>query len=112
MATKLYVGGLAYSVDDEELRDLFAAFGNVESAQVIMDRQLGRSKGFGFVEMADEDAKTAIQELNGKDFSGRTITVNEARPFEKRPPRAAGGGMGGSRGRDQNNRRQNNERRY
>jgi RNA recognition motif-containing protein len=112
VATKLYVGGLAYSVDDEELRDLFAAFGNIESAQVIIDRQTNRSKGFGFVEMSEADAKTAIEELNGKDFSGRTITVNEARPFEKRPPRPAGGGMGGSRGRDQNNRRQNNQRRY
>src|SRR5665647_31306 len=102
MATKLYVGGLAYAVTNDELQELFAAFGQVTSAQVIMDRETNRSKGFGFVEMAnDDEAKTAISELNGKDFVGRSIMVNEARPMEKREPRSfGGGGGGGGRGGD------------
>ena len=103
MSKKLYVGGLAYAVTDDQLQDYFAAFGEVTSAQVIIDRATGRSKGFGFVEMAnDDEAQKAINELNEKDFLGRTITVNEARPMEKREPRQFGGGGysggGGNRG--------------
>lgn len=87
MAMKLYVGGLAYSVTDKELEDLFAELGQVTSAVVIKDRDSGQSKGFGFVEMAeDEAAQKAIKELNGKDVSGRSIIVNEARPQEDRRP--------------------------
>jgi cold-inducible RNA-binding protein len=87
MATKLYVGGLAYSVTDQELESFFAAVGTVTSAVVIKDRDSGQSKGFGFVEMTeDEAAKTAIATLNGKELSGRTIMVNEARPQEDRRP--------------------------
>jgi len=115
MATKLYVGGLAYAVTNDELQELFAAFGQVTSAQVIMDRETNRSKGFGFVEMAnDDEAKTAISELNGKDFVGRSIMVNEARPMEKREPRSfGGGGGGGGRGGDRrNDRRPDSGRRY
>jgi RNA recognition motif-containing protein len=112
MAMKLYVGGLAYATTSEELNDLFAAFGTVLSAEVIMDRATNRSKGFGFVEMEnDTEAQTAVSELNGKSFGGRTITVNEARPMEKREPRSFGGG-GGGRGGDRNNRRQDHGRRY
>lgn len=86
MAAKLYVGGLAYSVNDNQLKDLFAAVGTVVSAQVIVDRDTNQSKGFGFVEMSsDEEAQNAIKELNGKDIDGRAITVNEARPKEDRP---------------------------
>ena len=96
MAMKLYVGGLAYAVTSSELEELFAAFGAVTSAEVIMDRATNRSKGFGFVEMAnDAEAQVAITELNGKDFMGRSITVNEARPMEKREPRSGGGGYSG-----------------
>ena len=114
MATKLYVGGLPYSVTNEELENLFASFGAVSSAQVIMDRESGRSKGFGFVEMnEDADAKTAISELNGKDYQGRSLTVNEARPMEKREPRSfGGGGGGGNRGGDRRNDRRDSGRRY
>jgi RNA recognition motif-containing protein len=112
MAMKLYVGGLAYATTSEELNDLFAAFGTVLSAEVIIDRATNRSKGFGFVEMEnDTEAQTAVSELNGKSFGGRTITVNEARPMEKREPRSFGGG-GGGRGGDRNNRRQDHGRRY
>lgn len=97
MAKKLYVGGLPYSTTDAELRDAFAAAGTVESATVIIDRMSGRSKGFGFVEMsADDDAQKAIDMFNGKDFGGRTITVNEARPMEERPRRDSREGGGGS----------------
>src|SRR4051812_7077190 len=115
MAMKLYVGGLAYAVTSEELNELFASFGTVASAEVIIDRATNRSKGFGFVEMADDtEAQTAITELNGKDFMGRSITVNEARPMEKREPRSggygggSGGGYGGGGGRSggRNDRRQ------
>ena len=84
----IYVGNLAYSVTDDELREAFAAFGEVESASVIMDRDTGRSKGFGFVEMPDDSqAKAAIEGLNEKDLSGRAIRVNEAKPREDRPRR-------------------------
>lgn len=87
MAMKLYVGGLAYSVTEEQLQTLFAEIGKVTSAVVIKDRDSGQSKGFGFVEMEeDKDAQTAINDLNGKEIDGRTITVNEARPQENRRP--------------------------
>lgn len=95
MATKLYVGGLPYAVNDDELRELFEACGKVESAQVIIDRDTNRSKGFGFVEMSTEaEAEAAINELGGKEVGGRTITVNAARPREDRPNRSGGGGGG------------------
>jgi RNA recognition motif-containing protein len=85
MATKLFVGSLAYSVNDDQLKDFFASAGNVVSAKVIMDRDSGRSKGFGFVEMgSDDEAAKAIKELNGKDLEGRAVVVNEARPREER----------------------------
>lgn len=103
MAKKLYVGGLPYSTTEDELRDAFSQAGAVSSASIIMDRMTGRSKGFGFVEMAsDEDAQKGIDLWNGKDFGGRTLTVNEARPMEERPRnnfRGGGdrGGFGGGR---------------
>ena len=91
MAMKLYVGNLAYSVDNGGLEDLFAPFGSVRSAQVIMDRDTGRSKGFGFVEMNDaNEARNAINELSDKELDGRRLTVNEAKPREER----SGGGGG------------------
>jgi len=97
MAMKLYVGGLAYAVDESALEEMFAAFGKVVSAAVIKDRETGQSKGFGFVEMSDDDeAKKAIEEMNGKDVSGRSLTVNEARPQEDRRSGGGGGGNGGS----------------
>lgn len=97
MAKKLYVGGLPYSVTQEELQDAFAKAGTVDSAVVITDKFSGRSKGFGFVEMStDEEAQKAIEMWNGKDFGGRTLTVNEAKPMEPRAPR--GGDRGGDRG--------------
>jgi RNA recognition motif-containing protein len=91
MAMKLYVGGLAYSVTEQELEALFAEHGKVTSTAVIKDRDSGQSKGFGFVEMSDDaEAKAAMAALNGKDVSGRSIMVNEARPQEERRP--GGGG--------------------
>lgn len=85
MSTKLYVGSLAYSVNDDQLKQLFGAAGTVTSAQVIVDRDSNQSKGFGFVEMSSADeAKEAIKQLNGKEVDGRTIVVNEARPKEER----------------------------
>ncbi|HZV13483.1 MAG TPA: RNA-binding protein [Candidatus Kapabacteria bacterium] len=96
MSKRLYVGGLPYSVDDNALSSLFASFGNVVSANVIMDRATGRSKGFGFVEMANDGAAAeAIQSLNGSELEGRSITVNEARPMEQRSNGGGGGGRGG-----------------
>ena len=95
MGKKLYVGNLSYGVTDSTLAQLFEAHGTVQSAQVIMDRDTGRSKGFGFVEMgSDAEAQAAIAALNGKDMEGRSLTVNEARPREER----GGGGGGGGRG--------------
>ena len=86
MATKLFVGGLSFAVNDNQLRDFFAAVGQVESAQVILDRSSNQSKGFGFVEMvSDQDAQKAIAELNGKELEGRAINVSVARPREERP---------------------------
>lgn len=97
---KLYVGGLPYSSTDDELRDLFAQAGAVQSANVIMDKMSGRSRGFGFVEMAnDEEADKAIEMLNGKDFGGRSLVVNEARPMGDRPNRDRGDRGFGGRGR-------------
>jgi RNA recognition motif-containing protein len=98
MGKKLYVGNLDYSVTSADLQQLFSQNGSVQSADVIMDKMSGRSKGFGFVEMAtDEEAQAAIAALNGKDYSGRALTVNEAKP---RPEGGGGGGggRGGSRG--------------
>ena len=93
MAKKLYVGGLSYSTTDSELADAFAQAGAVESATVITDRMTGRSKGFGFVEMAsDAEADAAITLWNGKELGGRTLTVDAARPMAERPPRRFGGG--------------------
>ncbi|MFO0920051.1 MAG: RNA-binding protein [Candidatus Saccharimonadales bacterium] len=86
MATKLFVGSLSWGVKDDQLSDFFSTVGTVVSATVITDRDSGRSKGYGFVEMSsDEEAKKAIDELNGKDLDGRPVTVNEARPREERP---------------------------
>jgi RNA recognition motif-containing protein len=108
MATKLFVRSLAYSVTDDQLRDFFAVAGTVESAKVVMDRETNRSKGFGFVEMStEEEAKAAIEQLDGKDLDGRTIFVAEARPQAPRENRSFGGGgngggFGGSRGGDRN----------
>ena len=94
MGNKLYVGNLAYSVRDESLHEAFSQFGTVTSAKVMMDRETGRSKGFGFVEMSsDPEAQSAINGMNGQALDGRAIVVNEARPREERP-----GGFGGNRG--------------
>ena len=101
MGNKLYVGNLPYSFRDEDLQQAFAAHGNVASAKVMMERDTGRSKGFGFVEMgSDAEAQTAINEMNGQQFGGRGLVVNEARPMEPRPPRSGGfgGGAGGGGG--------------
>lgn len=96
MATKLFVGSLAYGVTDEQLEEFFKAAGNVVSAKVIIDRDTGRSKGFGFVEMgSEEEAKAAVDTLNGKELEGREIAVNEARPQQPRENRSFGGGGGG-----------------
>jgi RNA recognition motif-containing protein len=99
MGTKLYVGNLSFRTTSEELRDAFAAVGTVESASVIEDRDTGRSRGFAFVEMATaEEAAAAIEQFNGKDFGGRNLTVNEAKPREDRGGRGAYGGGGGRGG--------------
>lgn len=88
MSFKLYVGGLPYSTTDDELRNHFAQYGTVISARVITDRETGRSKGFGFVELeSEEDGQSAIKSLDGTDFGGRKIVVNQARPMEERPRR-------------------------
>jgi len=96
MGNKLYVGNLPYSVRDEDLQQAFSQFGTVSSAKVMMERDTGRSKGFGFVEMgSDAEAQAAINGMNGQPLSGRSIVVNEARPMEPRPPRSGGYGGGG-----------------
>ena len=103
MGNKLYVGNLAYSVRDQDLQDAFGAYGQVQSAKVMMDRDTGRSKGFGFVEMeSDADAQSAINGLNGQPLAGRSIVVNVARPREERPSgfRSPYGGSGGGGGRE------------
>ena len=97
MGNKLYVGNLPYSVRDQDLEQAFSQFGAVTSAKVMMERDTGRSKGFGFVEMgSDAEAQEAINGMNGQSLGGRSIVVNEARPMEARPPRS-GGGYGGGR---------------
>lgn len=107
MATKLFVGSLAYSVTDQELEEFFAAIGKVNSAKVIIDRDTNRSKGFGFVEMENEDeAKSAIAELNGKELNGRAVAIDEAKPQENRERRPFNGGNGGF------NRGNRDDRRY
>ncbi|GAB2741177.1 hypothetical protein GCM10027019_21200 [Melaminivora jejuensis] len=99
MGNKLYVGNLPYSVRDQDLEQAFGQFGAVTSAKVMMERDTGRSKGFGFVEMgSDEEAQQAINGMNGQSLGGRSIVVNEARPMEPRPPRSGGGGYGGGGG--------------
>ncbi|NLX06611.1 MAG: RNA-binding protein [Phycisphaerae bacterium] len=99
MGKKLYVGNMSYDTNDSSLEELFGAYGTVESAQVIIDRSTGRSKGFGFVEMGnDDEAQAAIDALNGKEVNGRTLTVNEARPREDRPRGGSGGGGRGGYG--------------
>jgi cold-inducible RNA-binding protein len=96
MGKKLYVGNLPYTVRDGDLEQSFGEFGSVTSAKVMMERDTGRSKGFGFVEMgSDAEAQAAIEGMNGQSLGGRSITVNEARPMEPRPPRSGGGGYGG-----------------
>ena len=97
MGNKLYVGGIAYSVTEQQLQEIFSPHGTVESAKVITDRMTGRSRGFGFVEMgSDSEAQAAIEALNGTELEGRSITVNEAKPQK---PRTDGGGGGFSRDR-------------
>ena len=93
---KLYVGNLAWSTGDAELTELFTAFGDVESARVITDRETGRSRGFGFVELNDEGAEKAMKELDGQEFGGRNLRVNEAQDKPRRD--GGGGGGGGGRG--------------
>src|SRR3954467_2544853 len=96
MGNKLYVGNLPYSVRDSDLEQAFGQFGAVTSAKVMMDRETGRSKGFGFVEMgSDPEAQAAIEGMNGQSLGGRSVVVNEARPMESRPPRSGGYGGGG-----------------
>ena len=96
MGNKLYVGNLPYTVRDEDLQQSFSQYGSVSSAKVMMERDTGRSKGFGFVEMGnDAEAQAAIAGMNGQSLGGRSITVNEARPMEARPPRTGGFGGGG-----------------
>src|SRR3989344_5646605 len=96
MGNKLYVGNLPYSVRDSDLEQAFGQFGAVTSAKVMMERDTGRSKGFGFVEMgSDAEAQAAINGMNGQPLGGRSIVVNEARPMEPRPPRSGGFGGGG-----------------
>jgi hypothetical protein len=99
MGNKLYVGNLPYSVRDSDLEQSFGQFGAVTSAKVMMERDTGRSKGFGFVEMgSDAEAQAAIAGMNGQSLGGRSCVVNEARPMEARPPRTGGGGYGGGAG--------------
>ena len=96
MAKKLYVGNLSYDVDSSALQEMFTQFGQVQSAEIISDRETGRSKGFGFVQLSsDEEADAAIAALNGQQYGGRALTVNEAKPREDRPRTGGGGGGGG-----------------
>lgn len=99
MGNKLYVGNLSYGIRDEDLQQAFAQYGNVSSAKVMMDRETGRSKGFGFVEMSsDAEAQSAISGMNGQTLDGRAVVVNEARPREERPGGFRSGGGGGGYG--------------
>ena len=96
MSSKIYVGNLPYSVRDNDLEQAFGAFGSVSSAKVMMERDTGRSKGFGFVEMSNaQEAEAAIRGLHGQNMGGRDLTVNIAKPMEARPPRTGGYGQGG-----------------
>ena len=98
MSSKIYVGGLPYATDDQQLEDLFATHGTVQSARVITDKFTGRSRGFGFVEMStSEEASKAISALHGTEFGGRTLTVNEAKPQTPRPGRSGFGENSGAR---------------
>jgi cold-inducible RNA-binding protein len=102
VGNRLYVGNLPYSFRDDDMHQAFSAFGNITSAKVMMERDTGRSKGFGFVEMSSEaEALAAIEGLHGQSVGGRALVVNEARPLEPRPPRSGGygGGYGGERSR-------------
>ncbi|NLF17261.1 MAG: RNA-binding protein [Lentisphaerae bacterium] len=114
MGKKLYVGNLSYDTSSDELQQLFAAHGSVTSAEVIIDRSTGRSKGFGFVEMSsDDEAQAAINALNGREQNGRPLTVNEARPREDRPRGGGGGGgFGGGFGGGGSSYGGGNRRRY
>ena len=104
MNTKLFVGNLSFNATENDLQDAFSQFGAVSEVNIMMDRVTNRPRGFAFVTMASpEDAEKAIQGMNGKDFDGRALTVNEARPREDRPPRQGGGGGGGG-GRDRGGR--------
>jgi RNA recognition motif-containing protein len=94
MSKRIYVGNLSFQTTENDITDLFGQIGEVESANLITDRDTGRSKGFGFVEMGNEDADKAIAQLNGTEFNGRSITVNEARPREDRGGNRGGGGYG------------------
>jgi len=99
MGNKLYVGNLPYSFRDSDMEQAFSQYGQVTSAKVMMERDTGRSKGFGFVEMSNEtEAQAAIKGMNGQQIGGRGLVVNEARPMESRPPRSGGGGYGGGGG--------------
>jgi cold-inducible RNA-binding protein len=99
MGNKLYVGNLPYSYRDSDMEQAFSQYGTVSSAKVMMERDTGRSKGFGFVEMSNEaEAKAAIEGMNGQQIGGRGLVVNEARPMESRPPRSGGFGGGGGGG--------------
>ena len=99
MGNKLYIGNLPYTVRDSDLEQAFSQFGSVTSAKVMMERETGRSKGFGFVEMgSDAEAQAAVNGMNGQPLGGRSIVVNEARPMEARPPRSGGGGGYGGGG--------------
>jgi cold-inducible RNA-binding protein len=96
MGKKLYVGSISFKATEESLQELFSSIGEVESVKIITDQDTGRSKGFGFIEMSsEEDAKKAIEQLNGKDFMERALIVNEARPQQPREKRSFGGGRGG-----------------
>ena len=104
MSSKLYVGNLAFQTSSEDLRQLFAQAGTVESATVVEDRDTGRSRGFGFVEMSTkEEAQAAISQFNGQDVNGRSLTVNEAKPREDRGGGGGRGGFGGGRGGNRGN---------
>jgi RNA recognition motif-containing protein len=92
---KIYVGNLSFKTTEAELANAFAAHGAVQSASLVMDRETGRPRGFGFIEMADDDARNAIAALNGTELGGRQLTVNEAKPRESRPGGGGGGGRGG-----------------
>lgn len=99
MGKKIYVGNLSYSLNDQSLVDVFSEFGNVESARIVTDRESGRSKGFGFVEMStDDEAATAISKLNGAQLDGRAMNVSEAKPMAPREGGGGRGGFGGGRG--------------